>query len=318
MNTPMRVWVVALALVLAGCDEAASVEKWQLVMGQSGFSITSLNFDEHNVMHAVGGDGTTLLRRVEWNAWAPLPSLGAVTGVPGTVIPRAWDVNGNVYFGNGVIYRMAKGQTEWKLIPGSVKKTLITVDPAGNVYARGSSGDQVLPAGSQAWVPTSTVTQVDPNGRAYAGNRRLDGATETVDAALSGQPALFDAKGDVLEFTTDATSMKVTRRPFASAQTTTLASFPTRPALKLLGCGLEGTCNFFLAPSQVFRARGGGLEQIGDTSSTSTGDNLNFEGFALWVGADGLVYLSDRSGQTTVHSRVARLRPGGSWPEVTP
>ena len=316
----MRVLVGALALLAAGCNEAASVEKWELVMGQASFAIAKLNIDERSVMHAVGGDGQTLRRRTEWNAWVPLPTLAAVTGVPGTTIPRAWDANGNVYFGNGVIYRMAKGETGWVLVPGSLGKTLVTVDPAGNTFATSSKGNEVLLAGATTWGPSAPVTRVDANGRAYSGNRRLDGATETVDEGLATQPAaLLDAKGDVLEFTNDGTTMKVTRRPFGSTQSTVLASFPLRERLGLLGCGLDGTCNFSLPP-KVFRTRAGGaLEQIGDTSELSTGEALNFAGFSLWVGADGLVYLSDTSGQTTTFSRVARLRPGGTWPtEVTP
>ena len=316
----MRVLAGALALLAAGCNEAASVEKWEMVMGQAAFAITRLSFDEHNVMHAVGGDGTTLQRRVEWNAWVPLPTVVPFTGLPGTAIPRAWDVNGNIYFGHGVIYRMAKGASDWVLVAGSVGKTLVTVDPAGNTFATGPKGNEVLLAGATTWVPSAPVTRIDGNGRAYSGNRRLDGATETVDEGLATQPAvLFDAKGDVLEFTNDGTTMKVARRPFGSTQSTVLASFPIRPTLGLLGCGLDGTCNFSLPP-KVFRTRAGGaLEQIGDTSETSTGDSLNFAGFTLTVGADGLVYLSDTSGQTTTFSRVARLRPGGTWPtEVSP
>lgn len=316
----MRVLVAALALLAAGCDEAASVEKWEFVMGQASFAITRLSFDEHNVMHAVGGDGTTLRRRVEWNAWVPLPTVTPFAGLPGTAIPRAWDVNGNIYFGHGVIYRMAKGEKDWAVVPGSVGKTLVTVDPAGNTFATGPKGNEVLLAGTTTWVPSLPVTRVDGNGRAYSVNHRLDGATETVDEGLLTQPSsLLDAKGDVLEFTNDVTTMKVTRRPFGSTQTTVLASFSTRPGLVLHGCGLEGTC-LFSRGSAIFRARGGGgLEQIGDTSTTSTGDSLNFAGFGLWVGADGRLYISDTSGQTTTFSRVARLRPGGSWPTgVTP
>ena len=315
----MRLVAGALALLAAACDEAASVEKWEMVMGQATFAITRLSFDEHNVMHAVGGDGTTLQRRVEWNAWVPLPTVVPFTGLPGTAIPRAWDVNGNIYFGHGVIYRMAKGEKDWVLVAGSVGKTLVTVDPAGNTFATGPKGNQVLLAGATTWVASAPVTRVDGNGRAYSGNRRLDGATETVDEGLLTQPSsLLDAKGDVLEFTNDGTTMKVTRRPFGSTQSTVLASFPIKPKLELLGCGLEGSCLFALE-SAIFRARAGGLEQIGDTSSTSTGDSLNFSGFRLWVGADGRLYLSDTSGQTTSFSRVARLRPGGTWPTgVTP
>jgi hypothetical protein len=168
-------------------------------------------------------------------------------------------------------------------------------------------------------VTTPVVTRVDEAGRAYADNHRLDGATETVDdAVFANQPVLSDARGDLLEFTFDQDTAKVTRRAFASKQATTLASFPKRDALRLLGCGLEGTCDFFLPPSRVFRSRGGALEQIGDTSRTSKDEELNFSGFSLWVGADGLVYVSDVSGQTLSFSRVYRLKPGGTWPEVTP
>ncbi len=310
----------ALVLVLAGCDESSSVEKWELVMGQSGFAISTLHFDEHNVMHAVSGNGTTLRRRVEWNAWVPLPVITRVTGVPGTTIPRAWDVNGNTWFGSGVIYRMAKGESDWTLVPGSVGKRLVTVDPAGNVFATGPKGNEVMLAGTTTWVPSLPVTRVDANGRAYSVNHRLDGTTEVVDEALLNQPStLFDAKGDVLEFTNDGTTMKVTRRPFASTQTTVLASFPMKPKLELLGCGLEGTCVYYLQPA-VFRTRSGGaLEQVGDTSTTSTGEELNFSGFGLWVGADGRLYLTEVSGQTVASSRIARLRPGGTWSTgVTP
>ena len=283
-------------------------------MGQSQFALDTLLFDPSGQLYARDVHGVTLKRRAEWNAWAPLPTYVFAEPAPNTIPPRTWDTNGNVYSSSNVIYRLAPGSTEWTLVQGSLGKTLQTVDPAGNIFAFGSGGSEVLPAGTSAWVASPGVTRVDAKGRAYFGNQRLDGTTIVTD---EGGPALFDANGEVLEFVADGQEFRITRRPFGSKDTTELAKFTSGiTGLELLGCGLEGTCVLFKSPAVLQVRKGEALRQVGATDTTSANVDLNFSGFKLFVGPEGRLYLSDISGnQSLAFSRVLRLRPyRGTWP----
>lgn len=287
-------------------------------MGQSHFALDTLLFDEAGQLYARDAQGVTLKRRAEWNAWAPLPTYVFAAPAPNVPPPRTWDANGNLYSSSNVIYRLAPGSDEWKLVPGSLGKSLQTVDPAGNVFALGSGGSEVLLEGATTWVASPGVTRVDAQGRAYFGNQRLDGTTVVADELLQSGRGLFDAHGDVLEFVAEGERFRITRRPFGSKDTTELAKFTsTLTGLELLGCGLEGTCMLFKAPSAVFQVRRGeALRQVGATDMTSSNAELNFSGFKLFVGPEGRLYLTDLSGNASlVFSRVVRLKPHpGTWP----
>lgn len=304
--------------VIAGftaCPSSSTTETWEPVMGQLDFSIEQLHFEPGGGMHAIEAfTGRTIDRDPTWNGWRPSP--GFVDNAPPNQpnLFRLWDVNGNVYVSNGVIYRSKRGSGSWQLVTGSAGRQLLTVDPSGNVFGRTTSVS-VLPAGSETWVPTAAVTRIDAKGRAFAGNVWLDGTTTVTDEQLSPQ-ARFDANGDVLDAVDDGTSITVTRREFAKTARTELAKFPKADGLEFVGCGLEGTCVFLKEGTEVMLARGtAALRQVGSMRVTSKGDSLNFAGVGFTVGPDGLFYLWDRSGQTSVYSRVFRLRPGTApWP----
>lgn len=280
-------------------------------MGQQGYAIESVAIDASGKMYARETlTGRVLERRAEWSAWVPLP---AYLPTPGSV-QRRWDVKGNRYSSANVIHRLAPGANEWVMVPDSVGKNFVTADPDGNLYAT-SPTSVVMLAGTSAWVPSPPVTRVDAMGRAYSGTARLDGLTQVNDDQLIGKRVLFDANGDVVEFTDDGTTSTILRRPYASMDRKTLATFPSKPGLELLGCGLEGTCVLVLKDEDVFEARGSTLRQIGSTVTTSKGESLNFAGYRLTVGPDGRLYLFDVSGQTTPFSRMFKLVPGTDrWP----
>lgn len=203
-------------------------------------------------------------------------------------------------------------------MPGSLGKTLQTVDPTGHMFALGSGGSEVLLKGTTTWVASAGVTRVDAQGRAYFGNQRLDGTTAVTDELIQSGRGLFDSHGEVLEFVAEGENFRITRRPFGSKEVTELAKFTSALAgLELLGCGLEGTCMLFEAPNAIFQVRKGeALRQVGATDMTSTLEELNFSGFKLYVGPEGRLYLSDVSGNLSLaFSRVVRLKPHpGTWP----
>lgn len=298
-------------VLLLSCTESSSDERWEQVMGQQNFSIESVDVEPSGKMYAHERvTGRVLERRAEWNGWVPLP-----THLPTSpALPRRWDVHGSVYSSANVIHRLDKGATAWALVPESVGKNFVTADPDGNVYAT-SPTSVVLLKGASTWVAAPPVTRVDAMGRAYSGNARLDGLTQVNDEQLLGKRVLFDANGDVLEFTDDGTTSIITRRKFGSTNATTLATFPTNASLELLGCGLEGTCLLVLKDVDIFEARSSTLRQIGSTKITSKGESLNFAGYRFTVGPEGRLYLFDVSGQTTAFSRMFKLVPGTSaWP----
>lgn len=304
--------------VIAGftaCPSSSTTETWEPVMGQVDFSIEQLHFEPNGAMHAVETlTGRTVDRNATWNGWTPTPGFVGNQRPLQPSLFRLWDVNGNVYVSNGVIYRAKRGSSQWQLVPGSVGRQLLTVDAAGNVFASNPSVS-VLPVGATTWVPTAALTRIDAKGRAFAGNVWLDGTTTVTDDQLSPL-ARFDANGDVLDAIDDGANVTVTRREFAKTAKTELAKFPKVDALEFVGCGLEGTCVFVKDRTEVMLARGtAALRQVGSMSVTSKGEALNFSGVGFTVGPDGLFYLWDRSGQTTTFSRVYRLRPGTApWP----
>lgn len=303
------------AVVSSGCTQSNAAETWEPVMGQVDFTIEQLHFEPNGAMHAVERlTGRTLDRNATWNGWTPSPAFVENERPLQPALFRLWDINGNVFVSGTVIYRSKRGEARWSLVPGSVGRQLITVDPSGNVFAANPSVS-VLPAGGSTWVPTAAITRIDAKGRAFAGNVWLDGTNTVADDQLSPQ-ARFDANGDVLDAIDDGTTVTVTRREFAKSAKTELAKFTKLDALEFVGCGLEGTCLFLKDRTEVMLARGStALRQVGSMSVTSKGESLNFAGVGFTVGPDGLFYLWDTSGQTTTFSRVYRLRPGTApWP----
>lgn len=308
---------VALFVVVAlsGCTESNQAETWEPVMGQFDFAIEQLHFEPNGAMHAIERlTGRTIDRNATWNGWTPSPGFVENERPLQPNVFRPWDVNGNVYVSNGVIYRAKRGTTQWQKLPDSVGRQLISADPSGNVFAF-TQTTSVLPAGSSTWQPTAAITRVDAKGRAFAGNSWLDG-TNTVSDDLLSPLARFDANGDVLDAIDDGATITVTRREFAKAAKTELAKFTKVDALEFVGCGLEGTCVFLRNRTDVMLARGAAaLRQVGSTTVDSKGDQLNFDSVGVTVGPDGRFYLWDRSGQTTSYSRVFRLKPGTApWP----
>lgn len=304
-----------VVVVSSACTDSNSAETWEPVMGQVDFSIEQLHFEPNGAMHAVELlTGRTIDRNATWNGWAPTPGFVGNQRPLQPSLFRLWDVNGNVYVSNGVIYRARRGTSQWQLVPGSVGRQLLTVDAAGNVFASNPS-TSVLPAGATTWASTAAVTRIDAKGRAFAGNTWLDGTNTVTDDQLSPL-ARFDANGDVLDALIDEANVVVTRREFAKSAKTELARFPKVDALEFVGCGLEGTCVFLKDRTEVMLARGTAtLRQVGSMTVTSKGESLNFSGVGFIVGPDGLFYLWDRSGQATTFSRVFRLRPGTApWP----
>ena len=248
----------------------------------------------------------------------------AATFVPNvaTSLSHLWDVNGNVYVSANVIYRAKRGSSSWELVSGSVGKTFVTADPAGNLYATEGGVSKVLLIGANAWVAVSGITFVDPRGFAWSGGSQLKGA-DAVPDDLWTRTARFDANGDVVDQVADGDTGRI-KRHTPGAVATELVSYPLVGGhrYELLGCGLEGTCVVLRDADDVMQIRPSekALTKIGSTLTTSTGDSLNFSGFRLTVGPDGLLYLVDVSGQTINFSRVFRLRPGTNAfpPEESP
>jgi hypothetical protein len=309
----------AFVLCCVACGGAQS--KWSPLMGQINFAVGRVFFQEDGQIFAQAkGGGQVLKRRTAWNAWEPLPSQ--VPTVEGVLIPRVFDAAGTIYSSGDVIYQMPKGATNFTLVQKSVGKNLITVDPSGNMFATSRTAplNVVKLRGSDEWVASEAVTQVDPTGRAYAGNSWLDGLTKVTDESLGiGKKFLFDAKGRVIEFSTEGENARITRREFGKTPVTELAKYKTVQGLELLGCGINGPCVLVKGNTEIFEATGGTIRQIGSTVTTSTFDELNFSGYTFYVGPEGRLYLTDVSGQTINFSRMFRLTPGTDrWPGEQP
>jgi hypothetical protein len=303
-----------VCVVAAACQSASRLERWEAVMGQTGFAIDSLHFGDDGSLRAVDANGRVLVREPAWNKWAPPPSFAASS--PLRAEPRrSWDAQGFVYVSNAGIYRAKATAPQWQLLEGSLGLELITIDPEGNVYARNlRAGPRyvVQLAGATQWVEfPGPVSAIDPRGRPWVGAQLLRG-TELVSDPLVTSPLRFDAKGRQLQLISSGAEFRVQRHDVGDASAEELHRFETTSgrAVELVGCGLDGAC-ILLAEDDVFQLTGSTPKHIGNLTANSSSDALNFSGFRLGVGGDGLLYLFEAQSDGAVsRSRVFRLQPG--------